>query len=163
MTRFTKLYGAGPLHALGMLICFGFVGYVASRVLRASHPGWIAIWLAGAIVAHDLVLFPLYTAIDRLVLAHRRTRKAREPVVPWTNHLRVPVVICGILLLIWFPLVLGLSERTYAQATGLRTSVYLGRWLAVSACVFSASALAYAVRVFLGRRRGVSDGETQGS
>ncbi len=45
------------------------------------------------------------------------------------NHVRVPAVISGLLLLITFPLVLRLSDRDYARASGLHESVYLLRWL----------------------------------
>jgi hypothetical protein len=149
--RFTRLYGSNRLHALLLLGCFAFVGYVASRVLQVSHPGWIAIWLAGAIIAHDLVLFPAYTAIDRLLSDRHRRPPSSTTGVSWKNHVRVPAVICGILLLITFPLVLRLSNATYVEATGLNTSVYLGRWLLVSVCVFGASGLVYGLRL-LARR-----------
>jgi hypothetical protein len=135
MRRFTSLYGAGPRHAVLMLGGFALAGYVASRILGASHPGWIVVWLIGAIVVHDFILFPLYAGLDRAT-----TR--RLPTVG-RNYVRVPAVIAGMLLLVTFPLVLGLSETGYSRATGLHTSVYLGRWLAVTACLFAGSALVY--------------------
>jgi hypothetical protein len=149
MRRFNRLYGATPAHALGMLACFTFVGYVASRVIEVSHPGWIAVWLIGAVVAHDLVLFPLYSTLDRLVSGLRHRRVTKPPVVPWQNHLRVPAVLSGVLLLVSFPLVFRLSDHDYAAATGLHTSVYLGRWLLVSAGIFAASGIVYVVRLGL--------------
>lgn len=149
--RFTRLYGAGPLHAVLMLASFALAGYVVARVLEVSNAGWIAVWLAGAIVAHDLVLFPLYTGADRLLSGRRR--RLREPLVSWRNHVRVPAVLSGVLLLITFPLVFALSEPTYLRATGLHTSPYLGRWLIVAACLFAGSGVAYVVRR-LSHRRG---------
>jgi len=144
MRRFTRLYGAGPLHAALLLASFAVAGYVASRVLGVSHAGWIGVWVVGAIVAHDLVLFPLYAAADRLL--SRRRGPGRGAAEPWRNHVRTPVIVSGTLLLITFPLVLRLSEPHYVSATGLHTSVYLGRWLAVTAAVFACSGVIYAAR-----------------
>lgn len=154
MKRFTRLYGAGPLHAVLMLASFAIAGYVVSVVLGVSHAGWIGVWVAGAIVAHDLVLFPLYAAADRLL--SRRGGPPGSPAVPWKNHVRAPVVLSGTLLLVTFPLVLRLSEPNYAKATGLHTSVYLNRWLVVTAAVFACSAVVYAARwiAYRGANRG---------
>jgi hypothetical protein len=52
-----------------------------------------------------------------------------------------------LLLVMFFPLVFRLGERTYRSATGLGPSPYLGRWLLVSAILFAGSGLLY-----LGRR-----------
>jgi len=124
-----------------------FAGYLLTRMLNASHPIWLLIWLLGAIVAHDLVLFPLYSALDRLVAGRRgRARVARSNGLTWRNHIRVPAVISGTLLLIASPLVLRLSDRTYFAASGLHTSVYLWHWLLVTGCLFVGSALLYALR-----------------
>ncbi len=152
MTRFTRLYGSSPAHALGMLASFAFVAYIASRVIEVSHPGWIALWVIGAVLAHDMVLFPLYSALDRLVSGLRRRPTSKSPALRWQNHLRVPAVLSGVLLLVSFPLVFRLSDHAYAAATGLHTSVYLGRWLLVSACIFAASGLVYVVRLVLLRK-----------
>lgn len=165
MRRFNRLYGATLVHALGMAVCFAFAGYVASRVLEVSHPGWIAIWFIGAVVGHDLILFPLYAALDhvvmdRFVLARRRLGELSRPAVSWQNHLRAPAVLSGVLLLVSFPLVFDLSDRDYAAATGLHTSVYLGRWLVLSGCFFVASALVYGIRLVLHLRRALLVGST---
>ena len=98
--------------------------------------------LVGAVVAHDLVLFPLTALLDRIA---QRAPGARA--VPAVNHLRVPALLSGLLFLVWFPLILGLSERRYETATRLSTDVYLPRWLAVTGALFIASALLYAVRL----------------
>ena len=152
MRLFRRLYRAGPAHALLMVGSFAFAGYVVDRIVHVYQPLWIAIWFGGAIVAHDLVLFPLYALADRVL----RLRAPRvRPGVPWVNHVRVPVVMSGILLLVSFPLVFRLSDRTYLAATGLHPTVYLVRWLLVSAGLFVASGVLYAVRrlVALGRTR----------
>ncbi|MGH3409840.1 MAG: hypothetical protein ACRDRJ_46215 [Streptosporangiaceae bacterium] len=64
---------------------------------------------------------------------------------PAINYIRVPAAFSLLLLLVWFPLILGLSSRTYHRASGLVTSPYLGRWLAVTGVLFAASAASYAL------------------
>jgi hypothetical protein len=64
---------------------------------------------------------------------------------PVINYIRVPAAFSLLLLLVWFPLILGLSSRTYHRASGLVTSPYLGRWLAVTGVLFAASAASYAL------------------
>jgi len=61
------------------------------------------------------------------------------------NYLRVPAAFSLLLLAVWFPLILGLSEHNYHRASGLVTSPYLGRWLAVTGVLFAASAASYAL------------------
>jgi hypothetical protein len=51
-----------------------------------------------------------------------------------------------LLLLVFFPLILGLSEPEYHRASGLTTHPYLWRWLAVTGVLFAASAVIYALR-----------------
>jgi len=150
---FRRLYGAGPAHAVLMTAGFAFAGYLLTLILGASHPGWLLLWFAGAIVLHDLVFLPLYSSLDR-ALTSSRQREFSSPQGPaWINHVRVPAVISGVLLLITFPLVLRLSDRAYAAASGLHESVYLVRWLLITAGVFAVSAVLYLVRRARWRRR----------
>ena len=150
---FRRLYGAGPAHAVLMTAGFAFAGYLLTLILGASHPGWLLVWFVGAIVLHDLVFLPLYSALDRVLTSSRR-RESSSPQGPAPiNHVRVPAVISGVLLLITFPLVLRLSDRAYATASGLHESVYLVRWLLVTAGLFAVSAVLYLVRRARWRRR----------
>jgi hypothetical protein len=57
----------------------------------------------------------------------------------------VPASFSLLLLLVWFPLILGLAAGTYHRASGLTTGPYLWRWLAVTGVLFTASAAAYAL------------------
>lgn len=149
MRRFSRWYGAGPLHLLTLLGCFALAGYAAAQLLPSNFVG-IPIWLVGAVIAHDLVLFPLYTLADRSVLGVLRHRPPRLPAVPAVNYLRVPAVLSGILLLIWFPLILRLPAR-FPRTTALSLSPYLWHWLAVTGALFLLSAAAYAARLRAGR------------
>jgi hypothetical protein len=142
---FRRLYGAGLAHAFVMTCGFLFAGYMLTRLLGASHAGWLIVWFVGAIVLHDLVLLPLYSALDRVLTSRRHADEGGPAGPPWVNYVRVPAVISGTLLLITFPLVFRLSERAYASASGLNESVYLMRWLLITLGMFAVSLLLYLV------------------
>jgi hypothetical protein len=147
MSWFRRHYGAGPLHLLGLLAGFALAGYVASLVAGVSQAERIAIWFVAGVIAHDLLLWPLYTLVDRGAVLAARRHPERLPRLAWINHLRVPIVLSAVWLMISFPLVLRLTPRAYKAATGLTPDVYLGRWLAISAIAFGLSALLYAIRL----------------
>ncbi|KAB8194828.1 hypothetical protein FH608_016855 [Nonomuraea phyllanthi] len=150
--RWASLYGAGPWHLLGLAACFVFAGYVVSRVVGAGIWMGFAAWFVGAVVLHDLVLWPLYSAGDSAVrslsrpLARlgRARPDGRRPAL--VNHVRVPVGLACLLLLVWAPLILGGAEPNYRAAVGLSTSPYLARWLWVALVLAGVSGLLYALR-----------------
>jgi hypothetical protein len=78
---------------------------------------------------------------------------AGRMVPPVVNYLRVPAAFCLLLLIVWFPLILGLSAGTYHRASGLSASPYLGRWLAVTGALFAGSAACYALALRRAARR----------
>ncbi|MGH9071510.1 MAG: hypothetical protein ACRDX8_10195 [Acidimicrobiales bacterium] len=149
----TRRYGANPLHLLALLASFAFAGYIAERIVPLGGGPDIGIWFAGSLLGHDLFLFPLYALADRGAGMIRR-HPERLPAVPWVNHLRVPGVISGVLLLVSFPLVFSLDRTDYHNATGLYPNPFLARWLVVTGCLFLASAVLYALRLRRQRRRG---------
>jgi hypothetical protein len=57
-------------------------------------------------------------------------------------------------LIVWFPLILGLSAGTYHRASGLSTGPYLSRWLAVTGAMFAGSAVCYALALRRAGRAG---------
>lgn len=140
-----RWYGSNPLHLLALIGCFALAGYAGLRLFDARPLG-IAVWLFGGAIAHDLMLFPLYALADRSVQGVLRHRPAPVPAVPWINYLRVPVLLSGLLLLVYFPLILG-YPRGYSAITGLSLSVFFERWLLVTGVLFAASALAFALRL----------------
>ena len=150
MRWFSRLYGSNPLHLLVTIACFAIAGYAANKLAAGGDVKGILIWLVGAVVGHDLILFPLYALADRSIMMVFRRRPPALPAVPWINYLRVPVVFSAILLLIWFPLIFQLPTQFQADHTTLPTSVYMGRWLAVTGALFLLSALAFAVRLGMG-------------
>ena len=145
-----RWYGAGPLHLLSVLACFAISGYAVVRITGSSRAEMIGIWFAGAIIAHDLVLYPVYALLDHAVA---RLRRPRTIVPTWVNFVRVPTVLSGLVLLVAFPLIFGLNSETYRAASGRSPGSYLGRWLVFSAVVYGASGLLFAWRLLRARRR----------
>jgi len=146
MRWFSRWYGANPLHLLTMIGCFALAGYAADRLLPHNTVA-ILVWLAGAVIGHDLLLMPLYTLADRSVTAvFRHRRPPHPPTVPWVNYLRVPTALSGMLLLIWFPLIFRLPAR-FTVLTSLSLDQYLWHWVAVTGALFLLSAVAFAVRL----------------
>jgi hypothetical protein len=145
MRRQLRWYGASPLHLLALLACFGLAGYAAVR-LASSHPVAVAAWFLGAVIGHDLVLMPLYSLADRSAMAALRHRAPPLPAAPWINYLRVPAALSGLLLLVWFPLILRLRSPYHASTT-LSADPYLWHWLAVTGTLFLLSAVVFALRL----------------
>jgi hypothetical protein len=141
---FKRWYGANPLHLLAMIGCFALALYAGAGLLHARAVG-VAVWFAGAVVGHDLILMPLYALADKSVLSVFRHRPPKLPTVPWINYLRVPVVLSGLLLLIWFPLIFRIPSH-FPRTTDLSLDPYLGHWLVVTGALFLLSAAVLAVR-----------------
>ncbi|MGP3936585.1 hypothetical protein [Nonomuraea sp. KM88] len=151
-SRWASAYGAGPWHLLGLAACFAVAGYAATRVVEAGIWMGFAVWFVGAVIFHDLVLWPLYSAADTAIRSLPKLPARPGPARPAgrrpavVNHVRVPAGLSCLLLLVWFPLVLRGAERNYQAAVGLSTSPYLGRWLSITLVLFGVSGLLYAVR-----------------
>jgi hypothetical protein len=141
---------ASLLPLLAHAAAFGVAGYALAQIIRGGSVVNFAAWFAGAAVVHDLVLLPLYSLLDRVARAPRPRRAVKRVAV--INHLRVPALISGTLLLVYFPLILGLSDRNYFAATGHHPEGYARDWLEVTAGLFAASALLYGIRVIRARR-----------
>ncbi len=161
LARLRRFYGSHPLHLLTMVAGFALAGYIAfifkPSTLWNPQAWWqsIAVWFAGAIVFHDLALFPLYALADRLlgIATRRRRRRTRgQPRVPARNYVRVPAWGSGLTLLMFFPGIIRQGSATYVAATGETQQVFLGRWLLLTATMFAGSALLYAIRLALARR-----------
>lgn len=152
-------YGSSGLHLLVTAGSLALAAYVVVELgtgeLWDADVWWqsIVVWFLGAVVLHDLVLFPCYALADRLlhkVLHQRRTRgRAGVPVI---NHVRVPALAIGLLFLLFFPGILGQGASSYARATGQTQDPFLERWLVLSAVIVGLSALGYAARVSWARR-----------
>ncbi|UJA19182.1 hypothetical protein HJD18_02480 [Thermoleophilia bacterium SCSIO 60948] len=137
----------GPLRMLATAISLLVVGFAVWMIFRDDHPVAIAIWFFAAAIGHDLIAFPVYSALH--VAAYgRATRPQRPPPSDpqAINFLRVPVFQSAIMLLVWFPLILGFSSADLAAKTG-NAPDFVARWLLLSAAFFALSALAYVVHL----------------
>ena len=110
---FRRRYGASPLHLLAHLAGFAIIALPLDRIFTGGGGvTGLLIWYLGLAIAHDLVFVPAYTGLDRLF----RATTARLPLPTRTgpsviNHVRAPVVISALLLIIYFPLISGPIRR----------------------------------------------------
>ena len=146
LTLFGKAYGANPAHLLTMLSGFALLGYTLVTITPSAS---IAVWFVAAVVAHDFVLYPLYTLADRALA----TRQNRRPEVAARNYIRVPALAAGLTLLIFLPGIIEQGAPVYQAATGQTQQPFLGRWLLLTAVLFGISAIAYATRRAVAYRR----------
>ena len=132
---------------LAVLACFALAGYAVHAIVGDS-PALLrmALWFAGALVLHDLVLFPLYAAGDRLLL--RGLPRTRVPLV---NHVRIPVLGSGLALLMFLPGIARQGTAPHLAASGLDQEPYRMRWVWLTVALFAASALVWLARTALTR------------
>ncbi|MGC4746022.1 hypothetical protein ACLQ28_10210 [Micromonospora sp. DT201] len=142
--RLRARYGAAPWHLIVVTAAIVLAGWVALRLADEATFGRMLLWFVGAAIAHDLVLFPVYASVDRVL---RRLVRGR---VTLLNHLRWPALGSALLFLVYSPGILRLGETTHLAATGQDQRPYLVRWLLLSAALFLLSALTYLLR----RRQG---------
>jgi hypothetical protein len=157
MRLWKYLYGENPLHLLAMIGCFALVGYVVSFVFPGPSALALGIWFAGAVIGHDLVLYPLYALADQsLVLGRwgrRRVLPRRPPLVPAINHVRAPVLGSLVLGLIYFPTISLRGDPAFTFASGHSMVGEYANWLLVTGVLFLGSAIVYAIRLGIALRR----------
>ncbi|TQK86563.1 hypothetical protein FB563_6709 [Streptomyces puniciscabiei] len=137
-----RLSLGSPFQLLLLACSFALAAYAGVRLLAGDWFG-VALWIVGAALLHDLVLLPLYTVADRAVTGGLGAAGRRA----WTLYVRVPALLSGLLLLVWFPLISGMTAGRYRSATGLSPDGFLTRWLLITAVLFGGSALFLACRV----------------
>ena len=131
-------YGASPLHLLAHLAVLPLVAWALLQVVDRPDATRILLWLALSAVVHDLVLLPFYGALDRA--------EQRAVPGPAVNFVRVPALLSGLLLLVFFPAISGRGEPSFERVSGLTYDGYLGRWLLITAALFAVSGAIYLVR-----------------
>jgi hypothetical protein len=141
MRALARRYGASPLHLLAHVIVFALAGWAVAQIVDIRGALDVAKWFVAALILHDLVLLPAYTALDQL------DRRVRLRGIPLANHIRVPAILSGLTFLVFFPLILGKSDGNLHYVSGITPSGYLGRWLAMVAAFWLASAAVLAVRL----------------
>jgi len=121
------IYGAGPLHLLAL---GASLVVITAAILRWFDPGEdtanITLWFAGALLAHDFVLLPLYSLLDRI--ARRARRRPHHPPGA-VAYVRVPAILSLLLLFVALPSIAGLGQGSFHAATGHYHHGYLTRWL----------------------------------
>lgn len=148
MRTFKRLYGRDATsHLPAMLVTYAITAYAVWAIFQGGRPWTVVLWLGGAIVAHDFVFLPLYTALYRLARRAGGAEPDRRRRVIALQHLAVPTMLSFLLFLAALPLILELSETAYRRTTGMPQEPYLERWLAVTAALFALSAIVYAIRV----------------
>jgi hypothetical protein len=149
---FRRRYGASPLHLLAHLVGFAIVAFVLDRLFSGGDVKELLVWYLGFAIAHDLVFVPAYTGLDRLfratVAGLPLSAQTRVPVI---NHVRAPVVISALLLIIYFPLISGRNDGWFIDLSGHNLTHYGRNWLLISAVLFLGSGLIYTARVIRAR------------
>jgi hypothetical protein len=158
LNRFRTVYGSNPLHLLTLVAGFALFGYVVATIkpttLWNTNTWWqsILVWFAAAIIAHDLVLFPVYALIDRILVTGSRLRPRAKVSVSALNYVRIPAMGAGLTLLVFLPGIIEQGAPAYTAATGQNQEPFLGRWLMLTAVMFAVSAVLYGVRLAVARR-----------
>ncbi len=160
LAMFRRHYGASPLHLLAFMASIAVTGIAVKGWLDepAISIRYILIWFVGAIIAHDMIVLPLYSALDRLVLAISRRADAHHaapglseqgaaelapPRSPGWVYVRVPLILSALLLLVFGAEILREGNATFHVASGHTQDVYLQRYLIVVGVLFLLSGLAY--------------------
>jgi len=146
--RLSRTRGRPSWQLAAHVASFALAIYAFSRIFAGGHVENYLAWFVGAALLHDLVLLPVYSALDRAFGSSLARAGSRQRFV---NHVRVPALISGLLMLVYFPLILGLSSRTYTNATGHHPSDYLRNWLLITAAVFMLSGGIWVLRRIRGR------------
>jgi hypothetical protein len=161
IARFRRHYGASPLHLVAFIASVAITGLAIKGWFDEPEVSirYILIWFVGAIILHDMILLPLYTAFDRLALAIGRRgdgRGARSapaaggpaaqptPVrSPGWVYVRVPLILSALLLLVFGAEILREGNATFQLASGHTQDIYLSRYLIVVGGLFLLSGLSY--------------------
>ncbi len=150
--RLRRTIGAGPVGLLALLASFAIAGAAVVGWFDRPHDLVSVLeWFVAAIVLHDLFMLPLYTWLDRLLLGrlhtriHRRAHGTPPRRVNPTPFLRIPAMLSALLLLVFFPVIFGLGQQSELNASGIRESGYLARWLLATGVLFALSGVAYLV------------------
>ena len=152
---FRRSYGASPIHLLAHLVCFAISAFALDRIFSGGDVKVLLVWYRAFAIAHDLLFVPAYTGVDRLF---RGTTARLSPLsshrgVPVINHVRAPVVISALLLIIYFPLISGRNDGWFIELTGHGLTNYMSNWLLITAVLFLGSGLIYTARVIHARAR----------
>jgi hypothetical protein len=137
----SRAYGSSPVHLAAHAIAFAAAGWAILQLADLRRFDNVVAWFVAALVLHDLVLLPFYSALDRTAARALRARAI--------NYVRVPSAFSALLFAIWFPTITGLNDRAFGRVAGFTREDALEHWLALSAGMFAISAALWLLR---GRR-----------
>ena len=126
MSRLLAYLALLPLCAWALLELLG--GRSAER---------IALWLMAAVVVHDLVVLPLYSAADRA---------AQTVLRGGVTYVRIPAALSLLMLVVFWATIAEEGERAYRATSGNAYDGHAARWLLVTAMLFAGSGLLYLLR-----------------
>jgi hypothetical protein len=140
MSRLARSYGAGPVHLIAHLALLPLAAWALLQIFAVDNTGRILLWLAGAVIAHDLILLPLYSVLDR----------ASQRVLAGTavNYVRIPLGLALLLALVYLPQLSGKGDPQFRRVSGQGFDAPVERWLLATAALFAISGV-----VLLARRR----------
>lgn len=151
--RFRPRYGASPLHLAAHLFAFAIAAFALDRIFSGGDVKELLLWYLGFVIAHDLIFLPSYCGLDRIARWTLSRFQARRRAVPGINHVRVPALISGLLLIIYAPLISGVARFDYAYLTGHQLGPFLRNWFLITAALFLGSGGIYALRIRLAQSR----------
>ena len=142
MSRLARSYGAGPVHLIAHLALLPLAAWALLQIFAVDNTGRILLWLAGAVIAHDLILLPLYAVLDR----------ASQHLLVGTavNYVRIPLGLALLLALVYLPQLSGKGDPQFRRVSGQAFDAPVERWLLATAALFAISGVVLLVR----RRRG---------
>ena len=114
----------------------------------------LLVWFGAAVIGHDLIAFPLYTGLDRLLIraiaGSPRPTPQRPSLAGGGRRSTTSASRCcsaRLLLLMWYPLIFKRSDGVYFAASGQHQSRYLGNCLLAVALLFGGSLLIFLLRL----------------
>jgi hypothetical protein len=143
VSTFRRQFGSGPVHLLAHLLLLPLALWAILQVADTRNVGNVVLWFVAGLVLHDLVVLPLYAALDR-VATRARLRGVRV-----INYVRFPVVVSATLFLAFVGLITQEGSSTLEFVSGIEPEGYTERYLLAVAAVFAISALALAREVVL--------------
>jgi hypothetical protein len=133
-------YGASPAHLVAHLILLPLAAWAILTMLDFRAATNVVAWFVAAVILHDLVLLPAYSAADR----------AGQAVFGRAiNYLRVPAGLSLLMLLVFWSTIRGKGSGAYHYVSGHFYDGYGTRWLLATAVLFALSGAVYLLR---GRR-----------
>lgn len=154
--RLRRAYGARLAHLVGMLAVLGVAAYAIAQVAGRPDFRQMAIWFLGAVVLHDLIFLPAYSAANRVATAAAGLRRGTGRRLAVINHLRAPIALAGLLFLLFYPSILEKAEPGFLSNADYGTDPFPDRWLWASVVLIVGSLALLAVSLVRRRRRRAS-------